>query len=379
MDIEGVTEVCDKLGLYCGRASVSEKFGPYVMISCPLAPWSHSDPLDKNKSCGVLLDADGPSSVTCFSFSCGYQGSLWYVVQRAVLARDPAVQAMFAEWVARIAKTEEPSLERDFERTTKHFDTAYETGTVPTVQQPRPPRAVAAIMPQPRASMPRTNERDVLDERFLDQFSSDLPPYVAERGIELETAKRWELRYDERTGRLVFPCRRFDGRLIGVTGRILPSREAEYKAKGQEVTKYHNYSGLNKSRYLYGAHSWKKGRPVVLSEGPFDLLKTWQAIGDKVNVGATLGQGFGEDHRRTVKCAEPDAVYLFFDDDNAGRRAAEKVGAQMEDAMPIRLMRPQGGKDPGEMTEVAISAAFDNAIPIIGDIVRALAGIDPLA
>lgn len=381
MDIDGVIEVCDKFGLLMSRPYVSPDYGANVSISCPLAPWTHGDPIDGNKSCSVTLNQDGPSMARCHSFSCDYRGSLWFLIQRSVLARDPVPKHLI-EFMMRIAKTEEPSLENDFDRIGSTYDPAYDASVVeipPIPLEIRPPPGVSSKMRRAQ-TLPRIYDRDVMDERFLDQFSQDLPAYVFERGITIETAKRWELRYDERLGRVVCPCRRFDGRLIGVTGRILPSRETEMLAVGQEVTKYHNYAGLNKTRYLYGAHTFIKGRPLILTEGPFDLYKTWQALHTRASVGATLGQGFGEDHRKTVvDVSKAEAVYLFFDDDQAGRRAAEKVGAMLETELPILLMRPQGGKDPGAMECPAIVTAFEDAVPIVGDIVAALAGLDPLA
>lgn len=386
MDLDGVVEVCDALGLLVGRPYTSDKYGPNVSISCPLAQWSHGDTLDSNKSCSVTIDPDGPSKARCHSFSCGYRGSLWYLVQRAVQARSP-VPAVLIALVRKIAKTEEPTLERGVDRADLAADSAAATGgwvstdgleTAPVLFG-ADSKGMAA-MPRTRSEVPKFFDRDVLDERVLGQFSTDLPSYVFERGITVETTKFWELRYDERLGRIVFPVRRFDHRLVGLTGRILPEREAQAQREGWEVTKYHNYSGLNKTRYLYGSHTWKKGLPCVLTEGPFDLLKTWQALRERVNVGATLGQGFAEEHRRTVKSFQTVTAYLFFDDDQAGRRAAEKVGAQLEDAMPICLMRPSGGKDPGAMEDAAIVHAYDYAEgPIVGDIVAALAGLDPLA
>jgi len=392
MDFDGVLEVADALGLLVGRPYTSEKFGPNVSISCPLAPYTHGDELDSNKSCSITLDPDGPSKARCWSFSCGFKGSLWYLIQRAVGARNP-VPPKLAALVEKIKKTEEPTLERGIDAAELPAATeSYADGT----KLPSDPAAVGTTLFTPlpgtreaaaRAAMPKTREgvirlyeRDVLDESVLNQFSKDLPAYVWERGITKETAEFWGILYDERLGRVVFPVRRFDGKLIGLTGRILPSREEQADREGWDVTKYHNYSGLNKTRYLYGAHTWKRGLPHVITEGPFDLLKTWQALRDRVNVGATLGQGFAEDHRRMLTGFNAGGTYLFFDDDSAGHRAAEKVGTTLADDMPIWLMRPTGGKDPGAMVDSAIVYAFEHPTgPIIGDIVAAIAGIDPLA
>jgi DNA primase len=182
---------------------------------------------------------------------------------------------------------------------------------------------------------------------------------VLERGIKIETAKRWGLRYDKRLQRVVFPVRRMDGRLVGCSGRIIPSFDVPNR-DGDHPLRYYNYSGLNKMRYLYGAHLFKLGNPVVVTEGQFDALKTSQALGENVNVCATLGHGFTEDHRKTIASCQPDAIYLFQDNDIAGRRAAEMVASKLHSVAPLMLMRPTGGKDPGAMTDEAIQDAFKN-------------------
>jgi DNA primase len=157
-----------------------------------------------------------------------------------------------------------------------------------------------------------------------------------------------------------------DGKLVGVSGRILPAYDVPNRF-GDHPLRYYNYCGLNKMRYLYGAHLFKRHLPVVLVEGQFDALKTSQALGDKANVGSTLGHGFSDDHRRTIASTMPDAIYLFQDDDTAGRSAAEMIASKLVGVAPLLLMRPTGGKDPGAMTDEAIRQAFETARPLLGD------------
>lgn len=357
MDALGVSEVCDQLGLrhtgaYTGR------YGEQMSISCPLAPWKHDDPVDRNKSCSVLLSS-GPSFAHCFSFSCEFKGSFFRLIQLVVKnAKNPSEELVkLLEWVS---KVDDDSIERRVARSQDKV--SMETQAARLV------------------SKPRDCDRDLLDESVFLPFSGRLPPYaVHDRGITIEAAKVWKLGHDIAGGRLVFSVRRGDGRLVGMTGRILPDVEARQRNQGFDPTKYHNYSGLNKSRYLFGVHTWRKGLPVVLVEGPVDAVRAWQALKGRANIGATLGEGFSQDHRRTINAAWPEEVFLFPDGDAAGRRMAEKIHYILKGLSVTRLMRcpvrefvddetgdtVESTTDPGGMSDEEIVYAFGTADVIL--------------
>jgi len=365
MDADGIREVLDKLGLKYGRVYTSPKYGENLLCSCPLAPWNHQDPNDSNKSCSIKVNPEGPSVARCHSFSCDFHGSFYMLIQKAVLARNPPSKELL-DLVTAVGKTEEMNLERLFER----VESVEVKSTAAVVEG-----TVAVALPEPKRSkikptIPAAWERDVLSESRLDDFDPEPHPYVLGRGLTVETIKRWELRFDRRLNRVVFPVRRFDGKLIGMTGRILPEVAKEMEAAGREATKYHNYVGLNKTRYLYGAHLLESGKTAIVTEGPFDAMKTDQALRGRACATATLGQGFGEDHSTTLRGHHVPCVFIFMDGDGPGLRAAEKIVAQLNtrDNRSLKLMRTSGGKDPGEMTEAAIVESFERATIILGSI-----------
>jgi 5S rRNA maturation endonuclease (ribonuclease M5) len=363
VDAQGIADVCDRLGLSYGRPYTGGSRGAHISISCPLAPWKHDDDTDTNKSCSITIDEDGPSMARCHSFNCDYRGSFFRLIQQAI-TRRPDPPEDLRELLKHLVLVEKDTIEARAARMAERVDVVWKERKVVT----------------PRVE-PKKRDRDVLDEEVLDPFRGMIPRYVLQRGVSKEAAQAWELGYDTRLGRLVFPVRRYDGALVGMTGRILPSVEAERRKNNQLVTKYHNYSGLNKTLYLYGAHLWEKNRPVVLVEGPLDAIRTWMALGSKVNVGATLGQGFSADHRRTIKAAWPPAVYIFGDADSAGKRMAEKVHHQLNGAVPMMLMKcphverkDDKGEtflvplDPGDMADEQIRFSFQVATPILDQV-----------
>lgn len=366
MHLDGIINVCDILGLDHGPHYRSDK-GLNISISCPLAPWTHGDPHDANMGCSVLINDFGPSLAHCFSLQCGFEGT-WYALIQQVFARTENPSDELRELVRAVAQAEEVDLDYLYERAGKEDEAAIVAEERVTRYRPSQKRGLIT-------DAPRLFDGDVLPDSMLARFSTDLPGYVAARDIRPKTAEAWGLLHDERLGRLVFPVRRFDFKLVGLTGRILPDQNESDLTLGRTPTKYHNYTGLNKSRYLFGAHMLLRDTPTILVEGPFDALKTWQALAP-LGVAATLGQGFTGHHRRVLKFVAPSEIYVFTDLDAAGRALALKIVEQIGDSVEgIFLMKPQGqsifdptkpAKDPGEMSDDDIRDAFVKATPILG-------------
>jgi 5S rRNA maturation endonuclease (ribonuclease M5) len=363
VDAEGVIDVCEKMDLLHGHPYTGDQRGPHISISCPLAPWRHGDDIDANKSCSVTLNEDGPSMARCHSFNCDYKGSFFRLVQKSITQRDDPPEHLL-ELLRHLNEVEKDTIENACNRIGIKLEKQWGDRKIIT----------------PQAAPPDRN-RDVLDESVLEPFAGMVPKYVFRRGLSLEACKVWELGYDTAMGRLVFPVRRHDGALIGMTGRILPEVARDQRQNGYEPTKYHNYSGLNKTLYLYGAHLWKKGLPVVLTEGPLDAVRTWMALKGLANVGATLGQGFSLAHRKIIKAAWAPGVYIFGDSDEAGQRMSEKVHHHLSGAVPMLLMRcptrtmyDEDGEtwekatDPGELSDMEIQTVFKTATPILDQI-----------
>jgi 5S rRNA maturation endonuclease (ribonuclease M5) len=332
-----------------------------MVVECPLAPWKHSNPADEAKrpSTVILLNPFGQSSVFCNSTNCAYKGSLYYILWRAIhyLPAPTPGDLKFLEWVNEREKDDIEALSTRFAESALKLSSR-ETRFAASAADLKLGSALLLPVDVFR------HEEELLDEVYLDQFHFGIPIYVTERGIKVETAKRWGLRYDKRLQRVVFPVRRMDGRLVGCSGRIIPAYDVPNR-DGDPPLRYYNYCGLNKMRYLYGANLFKLGKPVVVTEGQFDGLKTSQALGEDVNVSATLGHGFSEDHRKTIASAQPEAIYLFPDNDVAGKKAAEMIASKLKSVAPLFLMRVTQGKDPGGMLDDSIRGAFASAEPVL--------------
>ena len=134
-----------------------------------------------------------------------------------------------------------------------------------------------------------------------------------------ETFNRY---YDRYRHRLMFPIWDAQGRVIAFGGRALPEGET-----GNPDAKYINSpEGLlfNKSRVLYAWHLARqeagKRESIIVCEGYMDAIALHEA--GFANTVATLGTALTEEHVRLLSRLSPKTVYLCYDGDSAGIRAA---------------------------------------------------------
>lgn len=188
----------------------------HVMTSCPLAKWTHQHGSDNSPSMGVL-EQDGVSPVNCFA--CGYRGVL-------------------------------PSLVKDVNKYRKLDGQGNDELTEELLEfiKDAENKKVTVLPSFAEIEMPEQ----------LIQNLNKYHPYMRERGIKEETAKKWLLGwYDfsesisgeqaENVARLLYPIISKRGDIKGFQCRRVDNT--------LDVPKYKNYpSGVNKSMYLYGEH-----------------------------------------------------------------------------------------------------------------------------
>jgi len=336
MNEDTLYDVCDSFGLRSSQSYTgSSKWGPHISISCPLAQKNHGDPYDWNLSCSVSISDDEPSLARCFSFNCGFKGSFYRMLEECTQAKGNPKDLEAV--LALIAPTEKFTLGSSFARSQ---------------------RAHEAMVESMRRPQIRSADADLMAEGRFERYSGGVPRYAIQRGLLKETCKEWGLGNDKERRCLVFPVRRHDGKLVGMTGR--------YVRWPDSPTKYHNYAGLNKSRYIYGEHMLKMNEPIIVCEGQIDAIMTWQHL--QVPSVACLGEGFSREHARTLCAHHPPLIYLFLDNDQAGRMGAEKIEYQLHGRVPMKVMLPPPGMDPGELTQAQAERAFAEAVTVFGKI-----------
>ena len=193
-------------------------------------------------------------------------------------------------------------------------------------------------------------ENRELSEETIDYFKIGWAPnewrflrnHLQEKGFSdeeglavgvLAESDKGGLPYDRFRGRVIFPIQDNRGSLVGLGGRILGDGEPKYLNSPQ--TKL-----FDKGNILYGlneaAKTAKDNGVIVLVEGYFDVVSSWQA-GFK-NVVATMGTSLTEMHARILGRAVNKLV-LALDPDNAGQNAIERAGRLVLDMSTESMTR----------------------------------------
>jgi len=198
---------------------------------------------------------------------------------------------------------------------------------------------------------------------------------MADAGVLLPPRDGFSNWYSPFGGRLVFTvCDRM-GRPIAFSARVL--------AGDSSPRKYVNTGGtelFKKSNVLFAldraARNITKAarREAIVCEGQIDVIRC-HACGFNTAV-AALGTAFGDEHVQLLK-RSADSAMLVFDGDEAGQKAALRVGEKFLCAgMPVRVATLPKGEDPDSLLRTkgpeAFRACLDAAESITAFQVRVL-------
>jgi DNA primase len=220
--------------------------------------------------------------------------------------------------------------------------------------------------------------------------------YLQDRGINIETAKRWQIGYAPNTwdslvrwgtaagfvkeeliesglvklreegnprsrlydrfrDRLMFPINNDFGEVVAFSGRVL-----DPKAKGGKYVNSPETPLFSKGNLLFGLHQSKRfiahARQAIVLEGQLDLITTFEA--GIQNVVAPQGTALTARHAALLR-RFADEVILFFDADAAGQRAAERALEVLFSAgLQVRIGEMPAGEDPDSLIRKLGSDAF---------------------
>jgi DNA primase len=152
--------------------------------------------------------------------------------------------------------------------------------------------------------------------------------------------------YDRFRGRVMFPIRNEQGRVIGFSGRTL--------IKDAKIAKYVNSPEtpvFRKSHILYALDRARREiadkREAIVCEGQIDVIRCHQA--GFTNAVAAQGTAFTEDHARILR-RYADGVILVFDSDEAGRTAALRAThIFLRAGLAVRIASLPQGEDPDSL------------------------------
>lgn len=198
---------------------------------------------------------------------------------------------------------------------------------------------------------------------YSHKFRDDLYQYLKMKGYRdeqllnagLVIADEKNGIYDRFWNRVMFPIMDANNRVVGFGGRVMGEGEPKYLNSPETPV-------FDKGRNLYGLHKARTSRRqyFLLCEGYMDVIALHQA--GFTNAVASLGTAFTPGHASLIKRYVKE-VYLTFDSDEAGTKAALRAMPILKDAgITARVIRMDPYKDPDEFIKNKGSEAFEEQI-----------------
>lgn len=176
-----------------------------------------------------------------------------------------------------------------------------------------------------------TTERRVTRE-LIEEFELGYYPF----GVTPPVDPQW-LQYhrlicrdtDERTrcpfeGRILFPVRNTYGELVSIQARIIDDHLDPTLERYNQRKYYHN--SFDKSRVLYNLHRVipivRRTGKLLVTEGQLDVIAAYK-FGIR-NIICTTGTVLNRKHM-SILCRYVEELLVIFDNDDAGRKAMEKL------------------------------------------------------
>ena len=198
---------------------------------------------------------------------------------------------------------------------------------------------------------------------YSDKYSDDLYRYLRTKGYEDELLKDSGLvsideqrgGYDKFWNRAMFPIMDVRGKVIGFGGRVMGDGEPKYLNSPETMI-------FDKSRNLYGLNFGRTTikHQILLCEGYMDVIALHQAGFD--NAVAALGTAFTPGHANLLKRYTKE-VYLTFDSDGAGIRAAKRAIPILKEAgITAKVINMKPYKDPDEFIKALGAEEYEKRI-----------------
>lgn len=198
---------------------------------------------------------------------------------------------------------------------------------------------------------------------FAGKGGSPLYQYVKSKGYPDSVLKETGLfTYDEKRGvydkfwnRVMFPILDRNNRVIAFGGRVMGDAKPKYLNSPETMV-------FDKSRNLYGLNfvHGKQSEGMIICEGYMDVIALHQA--GFTNVVASLGTAFTSQHCSLLK-RYTDLVYLCYDSDGAGVKAAMRAIPMLKEAgIRVKVINMRPYKDPDEFMKGLSPEAFKERI-----------------
>lgn len=296
--------LCRSLLAEFGATTVSQS-GVELKVSCVL-PWHD----DRNPSAQLNYQ-----KLTYKCFSCDSSGGLLWLIGscRGTSGHDAR------RWLSK--ETGEGDVQ-DLSSLLAYFDSLYQKGV-------------------------RDSPMPKMDPSILKAWNY-IHPYMTEiRGIPEDTLTRFRVGWNPQTNRIVIP-HFWQGDLVGWTTRRLDPNDP--------VSKYKNSADFPKDKTVFNYDPNRKAAIIV--ESPTSVLSKWHLTH---GVESTMGAGVTDNQMRLLR-RHPKLV-LFFDNDDAGWLATNKVGEACQEFCVVMVANNVYAADPADLSDEIYRESIEQAIP----------------
>lgn len=199
--------------------------------------------------------------------------------------------------------------------------------------------------------------------RWADQ--ENIPRPLLEQAGVLLPSDRGGAPYDRFKGRLMFPIRNEQGRIVGFSGRIMDASSPAKYVNSPETPLF------KKGRLLYGLDRARQAmvdaRQALVCEGQIDVIRC--QLAGLTHTVAPQGTALTEGHAALLK-RYADEIVLVFDADNAGQTAALRaVEPLFGEGLSVRVAQLPVGEDPDSLIRQQGEAAFAELIKQAPDLI----------
>ena len=190
-------------------------------------------------------------------------------------------------------------------------------------------------------------ERKYLDEDILIPYAY-YHPYLEDRGISFEVAKRFQVGWNRERNSITFPVWDNYGRLVGITERYINEK------------RFYIPEDLKKPIYLLNFFIEDSITTAFVCESQFNALTLW-------TWGYPAIALFGTGSKAQYKVLNRSGIrkyYLCFDGDDAGKKGARRFIQNInKDAIVVELNIPLG-KDVNDLTKEEFEKIMHNELII---------------
>lgn len=188
------------------------------------------------------------------------------------------------------------------------------------------------------------NQETYLDDKILNQYAF-YHPYLEDRGISFETAKKFQVGWNKEHNSITFPVWDRHGRLTGITERYIDEK------------KFNIPSDMKKPIYLLDFIIEEGHTSVFVCESQINCLTLWEWGYPAI---ALFGTGSRAQYE-ILKTSGIRHYYLCFDGDEAGRKGASRFIKYMNKDIIITNINLPEGKDVNDLRKEEFEKLLNNS------------------